>query len=262
MKLRNIALTVSGGISSLLACALVLLISGCKAPGKPIANSEEARPEQVLDFPTLYKQNCAACHGESGRNGASISLSNPVYLAFAGTANIQRVISQGVPGTMMPPFGQNAGGSLTDQQVTVLAQGVVKAWSNPNVLHGQTPPPYATSLQGNPEAGQKAFSASCAQCHGSSAEGMTTAKGAHVGSLVDPAYLALVSDQSIRSNIVAGRSGEMPDWQSHVGETHALSDQEITDIVAWLTSHRTNAPGQPYPENPQAQQPVNGDKHE
>jgi mono/diheme cytochrome c family protein len=102
MKLRDIALPVPKGISSVLACVLVLVSVGCKAPGKPKLESEEARPEQVLDFPTLYKQNCAACHGERGRNGASISLANPVYLATAGTSNIQRVITVGVPGTMMP----------------------------------------------------------------------------------------------------------------------------------------------------------------
>ena len=40
------------------------------------------RPEQVLAFPTLYTQNCTACHGENGKNGAAIPLANPVYLAL------------------------------------------------------------------------------------------------------------------------------------------------------------------------------------
>jgi cytochrome c oxidase cbb3-type subunit 3/ubiquinol-cytochrome c reductase cytochrome c subunit len=40
----------------------------------------------------------------------------------------------------------------------------------------------------------------------------------------------------------------MPDYRSHPG--HVLTDQEITDIVAWLASHRTPAPGQIYRQNP------------
>ena len=68
-----------------LACVLALCVTGCKdAPGMPKPWSEIQRPDQVLDFATLYGQNCAACHGDHGTNGAAISLANPVYLAAAG----------------------------------------------------------------------------------------------------------------------------------------------------------------------------------
>ena len=60
-------------------------------------------PEQVLDFPTLYRQNCAACHGVNGKNGAAIPLANPVYLAIAGEDTSRRSIAKGVPGKLMPP---------------------------------------------------------------------------------------------------------------------------------------------------------------
>ena len=71
----------------------------------------------------------------------------------------------------------------------------------------------------------------------------------HTGSLVDPAYLALISDQGLRSLIIAGQSGEgMPDWRSDItgAGSRAMADQEVTDIVAWLASHRVASPGQPY----------------
>src|ERR1019366_6189143 len=95
----------------LLACAATLPVAGCRnAPGKPGPEPEVARPEQVADFATLYSQNCAACHGAEGKNGAALWLANPVYLAIAGTTNIEHVTASGVSGTAMPPFGKTAEG--------------------------------------------------------------------------------------------------------------------------------------------------------
>ncbi|MGC1228130.1 MAG: c-type cytochrome, partial [Candidatus Sulfotelmatobacter sp.] len=56
-------------------------LAACSARnGQPQTNSEPVAPSQVLDFDTLYGQNCAACHGAQGRGGAAIALADPVYL--------------------------------------------------------------------------------------------------------------------------------------------------------------------------------------
>ena len=71
-----------------------------------------------------------------------------------------------------------------------------------------------------------------------------------LGSIVDPSYLALISDQNLRSIIIAGRPDEaMPDWRSDCSNT-PMTDQQITDILAWLASKRVANPGQPYPTQP------------
>ncbi len=235
----------------LLACAFALTSSGCNPPGKPKPNegSEELRPQEVHDFATLYKQNCSACHGENGQNAASISLANPVYLAVAGEANITHAIAAGIPGTLMPGFSSAAGGMLTDQQIAILAHGMVTGWGRPLALNGQPLPSYTSTTKGDPAEGQKAFTTFCASCHGADGDGI----GPHPASLVDPAYLALVDDQFLRTNIIAGRpENGMPDWRSHTvsGTLHVMSGQEITDIVAWLASHRIATPGQPYQQHP------------
>ena len=111
-------------------------------------------------------------------------------------------------------------------------------------------PPYASSAPGNPTQGQKAFSAYCADCHGADAGGGKTPNGEHLGSLIDPAYLALISDQGLRSIILAGQTEQgAHDWRSYT-PAHPMSDQEITDTVAWLTSHRSQTPGQVYRQHP------------
>jgi cytochrome c oxidase cbb3-type subunit 3/ubiquinol-cytochrome c reductase cytochrome c subunit len=237
----------------LVACAVALAAVGCNgAPGKPGPEPETPRPEQVLNFATLYGQNCAACHGEHGTNGAAISLANPTYLAIAGVSNIERITANGVPGTAMPLFAKSKGGTLTDQQIAVLAQGMGSAWGNPAALAGQALPAYAATAPGNPSDGQKAFATYCARCHGADGTGATTGNGVVNGSFIDPAYLALISDQGLRSIILAGQTEQGPhDWRSYFIEPPvAMTDQEITDTVAWLASHRIATPGQPYKQRP------------
>ena len=234
-------------ISMLLAASLAVLATGCNAPGKPREGAVEERPEHVLDFTTLYEQNCAACHGTNGQLAAAISLNNPVYLAIAGEANIAHAVSAGIPGTLMPSFGKAAGGMLTDQQIAALAHGMIETWGKP-IPPGTNAPPYASVSTGNAASGAQAFTTFCASCHGEGGTG----KG-NVGSVVDPAYLALVNDQYLRSNILAGKpENGMPDWRSHTisGAKRVMTDAEITDIVAWLASHRIATPGQPYQQHP------------
>jgi mono/diheme cytochrome c family protein len=233
--------------------AAVLALAGCsRISGRPGPGPEVVRPSEVLDFTALYEANCAACHGENGRNGPGISLANPAYLAVAGEDNLLQITAKGVPGKLMPPFAKSAGGMLTDQQIGVLAHGMMQEWSKPDLFAGQNVPQYGATLAGDAARGQQAFATFCARCHGVAGKGTSgEAKNgtASVGSIVDGSYLALISNQSLRSITIAGRPDEgMPDWRSDA--TPPLTDQQITDIVVWLASKRTANPGQPYPTVP------------
>jgi mono/diheme cytochrome c family protein len=190
-----------------------------------------------MEFATLYKQNCAGCHGDKGKNGAAISLAEPVYLAIAGEAELRQVTANGIAGTLMPAFEKSAGGTLTDRQIDGLVQGILQQWSRPNVLGASPAPPYAASSKADPTQGQKTFGEFCARCHGAGGTGTKDARG----SIVDPSYLTLVSDQSLRSTIIAGRPEEgMPDWRSDISGpgSRAMTDQEINGVVAWLAAQR------------------------
>ncbi|HEX3374939.1 MAG TPA: cytochrome c [Edaphobacter sp.] len=244
----------SGLLSSTMFYRFALLagtlgLTGCsRIPGRPGPGPEVPRPESVLDFSTLYKANCAACHGENGRGGAAISLANPVYLAVAGEDNLRQVVGNGVSGKLMPPFARSAGGMLTDQQISVIAHGLMQRWSEPNLLGGLSLPQYRSTLTGDVVRGQQAYGNFCARCHGAGGEGSAgdaMSKSGKVGSIVDGTYLALISDQGLRSITIAGRPDEgMPDWRTDGAQP--MTDQQITDIVAWLASKRTSTPGQPY----------------
>jgi cytochrome c oxidase cbb3-type subunit 3/ubiquinol-cytochrome c reductase cytochrome c subunit len=179
--------------------------------------------------------------------GAAISLANPVYLCFAGAGNLQRITAAGVPGKLMPAFGKTSGGMLTDQQIQILTHGMISLWGRPSPLAGLTPNAYAATLVGDPMRGAQLFASSCSQCHGADGSGSLAAKPA-TGSLIDASYLALISDQALRSLIVAGQPDQgMPG--SHQVTMHPLTDQDVTDLVSWLAAHRIQTPGQPYPQS-------------
>ncbi len=192
-------------------------------------------PDQVLTFGTLYQDNCAGCHGQSGRYGAARPLNDGLYLALIGKERLRKVIANGVPHTTMPPFAQEQGGTLTDRQIGVLADEMEKKWALPQEFNAAAMPAYDGML-GNATAGAVTFRQYCAGCHGPDGTGASGRRG---GSAVDPAYLALVSDQYLRTTVIAGRSDEaIPNWRTYV-PGHEMNPQEVSDVVAWLAAHRT-----------------------
>jgi len=219
-----------------------ILFSGCGAPhGQPGKGSEVLAPSEVLEFGTLYAENCAGCHGAEGRGGAAIALANPVYLAIADDASIRKVIANGVRGAAMPALAKSAGGMLTDVQIDVITKEIRSRWSKQGVLDTATGPSYAAKSAGDAQRGEVAYETYCESCHGPGG------KGGHKGSpITDDSFLALVSDQGLRTIVITGRPElGAPDWRGNV-PGKPMSDQEVADVVAWLASHRVQNPGQPY----------------
>ena len=220
---------------------LGVTLTGCDLmPGR--AGAREPRggvPAPATAFHTLYDQQCAGCHGRDGRLGAARPLNDPVYLALVPAERMRQVIADGVPGTAQPAHGREAGGALTDEQIELLVQGLRTAWSRPDALRADNIPPYASPL-GDQERGRAVYAAACASCHGPGGAG-----GPQARSIVDASYLALVSDQHLRTTVIAGRSDlGMPDWRAQIAG-RALSPAEVSDVVAWLATKRTPVTGRP-----------------
>jgi cytochrome c oxidase cbb3-type subunit 3 len=234
---------------SVLVALSLLMLAACSNLNRELrTDPEPVAPNQVLDFGTLYAQNCAGCHGAEGRGGASFALANPVYLAIVDETTMHNIIANGVRGTSMPAFAQRAGGMLTEQQVEAITSGIFSRWGHKQVIDGANPPSYAAESAGNADHGQLAFGTYCASCHGS--EGRGTPKGS---AITNDSFLALVSDQGLRTIVIAGRPElGAPDWRGNI-PGHPMTDQEITDVVAWLASRRAQNPGQPYSAMSEAQ---------
>ena len=225
-----------------IAALSVLWLSGCSSPpGQPRKGSETLAPHEVVAFDALYADNCAGCHGANGRGGVAISLADPVYLAIADEAAMRKVIVNGVAGTSMPAFAQRAGGTLTDQQIDVLTREIRSRWSRPGILGAAHAPSYAPTSTGDVARGGAAFRTYCESCHDRNGRG-----GPKGSAIANDSFLALVSDQGLRTIVIAGRPElGAPDWRNNV-PGKPMSEQEVTDIVAWLVSRRAQTPGQPY----------------
>jgi len=225
--------------------AIVLLVLGGLVskivPERPRTEPEAIAPDQVLDFSVLYRNNCSGCHGSNGKNGPAPPLGDPIYLALVDDATLRRIATNGVPGTSMPAFAQSAGGMLTDKQIDVLVDGIRSRWANPHALDGLNPPPYSAQAAGDASRGANVYASYCASCHG--AKGAGGPKG---GSIIDGSFLALTSDQGLRTAVILGRPElGFPDWRNDV-LGHPMSAQEISDVVSWMAAQRSRFPGQPY----------------
>jgi cytochrome c oxidase cbb3-type subunit 3 len=233
------------------AALVGMLLSGCGTPdGQPLQGSETLAPNEVSDFETLYAENCSGCHGAGGRGGAAIALADPVYLAIADDAAIRKVIASGVRGTAMPAFAESSGGMLTDKQIDVITTQIRARWSRRSDLSAASLPSYAPKSPGNASRGEAAYKTYCESCHGPGGRG-----GPKGSAITDDSFLALVSDQGLRTIVIAGRPElSAPDWRGNV-PGKSMSEQEITDVVAWLVSHRTQNPGQPYSVSSHTQHP-------
>ena len=229
-------------IAIALSTLTTLLLVGCDdAPGRRAIDAENVPPDRILDFNVLYRTNCAGCHGADGRGGAALPLANPIYLAIADAGVLRRATSDGMAGTQMPAFARRSGGMLTDPQIDAIVNGIRSRWANPSAVAAINLPLYSDSLPGDARRGGAVFATYCASCHGDGGRG-----GRGGSSIVHGSYLALVSDQGLRTTVIAGRPDlGAPDWRGN-SRDEAMTAQDISDVVAWLSAQRPPFPGRPY----------------
>ncbi|HEY2883463.1 MAG TPA: cytochrome c [Pirellulales bacterium] len=261
-----------------LGCLAIMctLLSGCSdnLPGKPQLKDEFVMPQKITDFHDLYARYCAGCHGNNGTLGAGPPLNDELFAALADKDELRSVISQGRSGTLMPAWAKSAGGSLTDEQVASLVEGIHERKWKPAV-QSTTPidvskaPPLmlakastvapalasassasaneSAEAAGNAEHGAVVFAAACAKCHGAEGKGISLADDPKSKELLyqlnDPAFLALSSNQILRRYVITGRPDlGMPGFADPHGrqaDFTPLSSDQVSDVVALLAKWRS-----------------------
>ncbi len=179
----------------------------------------------------LYAENCAACHGANGEGSALAPALNSAELrARLADADLARIITQGVPGTLMASWDA----ALEDQEVTDLV-GFLRDWEAIEAAGVAMPVVEAPAIDMSPEAvatGQWLYGLLCAQCHGTTGFGSPMAPA-----LNNALFLGQTPDAAIQQIIALGVQGtSMPAWGGR------LTEADIAALTAYLRSWEPTAP--------------------
>jgi mono/diheme cytochrome c family protein len=204
-----------------LTILVVFQITIFREPGRIEADEAEDHEVAVTAGRELYGDNCAPCHGKGGEGGIAPALNSLGLLKLTSDEALFSLTRTGVPGSIMPAWGQNFGGPFTDEQVAQMVT-FIRNWEPT----APEPTPAATSP--DPARGALIYSQTCSVCHG--LDGLGTDL---VPALNDPERLNKLNDAWYRNTIAHGRPAKgMPTWGT------VLSPAQINDVVALLAAWR------------------------
>jgi putative heme-binding domain-containing protein len=154
------------GRAALVIFLLSFLAVGAARPTRATIEEEERKNPftgnaEAINFGrSLFRMNCALCHGIAARGGRGPDLTSGRWTHGDNDAAIFRTITKGVPGTEMTPA------DMREDEVWMIV-----AFLRSLTVTSSAP------ITGNREAGEKLFfsEANCAQCH------MVRGKGGRLG---------------------------------------------------------------------------------
>jgi mono/diheme cytochrome c family protein len=171
----------------------------------------------------VYAENCVACHGANGEGATLAPVLNSDDLRNRLTdADMERIVTQGVPGTLMAGW-ERALPAAAIEAVTVL----LRRWPELAAAGVALPAVDVAPIDMSPEAvasGAKLYDILCTQCHGVGAYGSPLAPA-----LNDLTFLSQTPDAAIQQIIAGGVPGtSMPAWGGY------LTEADMAAITAYL----------------------------
>ena len=214
--------------------ALSLFGTGCNketSTSSDSASTTQGSPpvvDQALAFKgeEIFNQNCIFCHQEDaiGKPGIAPSLTNKEFLSIAPVDFLMETISEGRPGTGMPPFNH-----LGKDKIEAIIAFLRGHATLPDRIEQVDAQPEA---HGDARLGEQWFHQVCSTCHGPTGNGY--AAGGTGTAIGKKGFLSKVSDGFIRTTIKEGRSNTRMRGFSGPAALAALSDREIDDIISYL----------------------------
>lgn len=197
------------------------------APYKGMSIDQIAKdPTAVKMGRAIFANNCATCHGSSGKGATNgyPNLTDNIWKWGGKPEDILTSIQQGREG-LMTPWGTVLTGMGGPSAVDAVA-AYVRTLSNPELLKNN----YMASQ------GKAMYEGVCVACHGKEGKG-NQAIGAP--DLTDHDWLYGDSTAAIRETIQNGRHGIMPPHLPLLGDTRT----RVVGAYVWSISHSTDASG-------------------
>jgi cbb3-type cytochrome c oxidase subunit III len=193
------------------------------------------RGELIVRALPVYAANCTGCHGAEGEGTAIAPALNDASLRSQKSAEeLKRIITNGIPGTLMAGWGQ----ALTDQEIVDQA-ALISSWAEipPGIIPQPDLPPIASIRAEVIAAGGQLYDVACSNCHGSDGQGTRMAPALNVQS-----FLTETNDQALKAIIAQGvTETRMPAWGGR------LSDDELKALVSYIRAWEPDAPAMAQP---------------
>ena len=176
--------------------------------------------------PSLFQDNCAACHGLNAKGGPGYpDLTDNTWLWGGDPDTVLETINVGINSTnqgtrssQMQAWGRD--GLLNRQQLLDVVAYV-------RSLSG------LTSVVGNVGDGKAVFTANCVACHGPDGKGLDQFGAPD---LTDGFWIYGSDEQSVYQTVYGGRQGVMPHWSGR------LSDVQRKILAAYVVDLGKAAP--------------------
>jgi mono/diheme cytochrome c family protein len=175
----------------------------------------------------LYAAKCVACHGPDGAGTALAPALNDPEVRLQSSEEVERVILNGVPSTLMAGWG-----NVLSSEETVGLVSLIQRWEE--IPQGVVPEPEqavpvtAESLL----LGETLYSQNCSRCHGPEGQGTQRAPALNIQS-----FLIDTNDSAIQAIVSLGvPETSMPAWGDR------MTEDQIQAIVGFLRSWEPNAP--------------------
>ena len=168
----------------------------------------------------IFKQNCAACHGETARGAQGPNLVRSVVVLHDEKENeIGPVIKNGRPQAGMPPFPQLSADDVHNVSEYIKLQ--VEQAANRGV-YNQIYAGSKNALRGDPNKGNEFFQAYCSSCHSASGDLAKIAAKFPEASLMQSRFLWPASREPARATV------STPSGETVTGVIVKLDDFDVT----------------------------------
>jgi len=183
-------------------------------------------PQPRLEEGALrYHFLCSRCHGEFGEGETGPSIINADFMEAAGAGFLYETIAKGRIHTAMFGWSADVYGQerLGVQEISNII-GFMRKSAQDSLTYV-----FPGSNPGDRERGAELFAIRCAECHGSSGEGIIAP------ALNNQEFLSAASNGFLMATMTVGRGGTaMPSWGYGSGSYPALSGENRKDLVAHI----------------------------
>lgn len=175
----------------------------------------------------LYAKQCVACHGADGLGSTLAPALNDPAVREKPLEEIERIILQGVPGTLMASWQK----TLTSDDLSALVT-LITRWGEVPVGAIPAPDRPVPVTEASLALGEQLFATNCSRCHGPEGQGSQRAPALNV-----KGFLSETGDMAIQQIITLGvPNTSMPAWGDR------MTEAEIQAVVGFIRSWEPTAP--------------------